>query len=73
MKIKRAVECGDNIRERLAEVYVNAFYDDVLKYFSKDKAKLIKIFACGFMLEYFYVAIMDKVWYIQKKIIYKIL
>jgi len=59
MKIKRAVECGDNIRERLGEVYVNAFYDDVLKYFSKDKAKLIKIFACGFMLEYFYVAIMD--------------
>ncbi len=59
MEIKRAIEFGDNIRERLGEVYVNAFYDDVLNYFSKDKAKLKKVFACGFLLEYFYVAIMD--------------
>jgi ribosomal protein S18 acetylase RimI-like enzyme len=59
MEIKRAIEFGDNIRERLGEVYVNAFYDDVLKYFSKDKAKLKKVFACVFLLEYFYVAIMD--------------
>ena len=59
MEIKRAIECGDDIRERLSEVYVNAFYDDVLKYFSKDKAKLKKVFAHGFLLEYFYVAIMD--------------
>jgi len=59
MEIKRAIEFGDNIKERLGEVYVNAFYDDVLKYFSKDKNKLKKVFACGFLLEYFYVAIMD--------------
>jgi ribosomal protein S18 acetylase RimI-like enzyme len=59
MEIKRAIEFGDDIRERLSEVYVNAFYDDVLKYFSKDKAKLKKVFACGFLLEYFYVAIID--------------
>jgi ribosomal protein S18 acetylase RimI-like enzyme len=59
MEIKRAIELGDSIRERLSEVYVNAFYDDVLRYFSKDKAKLKKIFAGGFLLEYFYVAIID--------------
>jgi len=59
MEIKRAVEFGDNIKERLGEVYVNAFYDDVLKYFSNDKDKLKKVFACGFLLEYFYVAIMN--------------
>jgi ribosomal protein S18 acetylase RimI-like enzyme len=57
MEIKRAIEFGDDIRERLGEVYVDAFYDDVLKYFSKDKAGLIKAFARGFLLEYFYVAI----------------
>jgi ribosomal protein S18 acetylase RimI-like enzyme len=59
MEIKRAAEFGDNIREKLGELYVNAFYDDVLKYFSRNKTKLIKIFACGFLLEYFYVAIID--------------
>ena len=59
MEIKRAIEFGEGIRERLSEVYVNAFYDDVLKYFSKDKAKLKKVFAYGFLLEYFYVAIID--------------
>ncbi len=59
MEIKRAAEFGDNIREKLGELYVNAFYDDVLKYFSKNKTKLIKIFACSFLLECFYVAIMD--------------
>jgi ribosomal protein S18 acetylase RimI-like enzyme len=59
MEIKRAVECGDDIREKISEVYVNAFYNNVLKHFSKDKAKLIKAFAHGFELEYFYVAIID--------------
>ncbi len=59
MEIKRAAEFGDNIREKLGEVYVNAFYDDVLRYFSKNKTKLIKLFACGFLLESFYVAIID--------------
>jgi len=59
MEIKRAIELGDVIRERLSEIYVNAFYDDILKYFSKDKAKLKKVFACGFLPEYFHVAVMD--------------
>ena len=59
MEIKQAMELGDDIRERLSEIYVNAFYNDVLKYFSRDKSKLKKVFANGFLLEYFYVAIMD--------------
>jgi ribosomal protein S18 acetylase RimI-like enzyme len=59
MEIKRATDFGDNIREKLGEIYVNAFYDDVLKYFSKNKAKLIKVFACGFLLDCFYVAEQD--------------
>jgi ribosomal protein S18 acetylase RimI-like enzyme len=59
MEIKRATEFGDNIKEKLGELYVNAFYDDVLKHFSKNKTKLIKVFACGFLLDYFYVAIID--------------
>jgi ribosomal protein S18 acetylase RimI-like enzyme len=59
MEIKRATDFGDNIREKLGELYVNAFYDDVLKYFSKNKSKLIKVFACGFLLDCFYVAIID--------------
>jgi ribosomal protein S18 acetylase RimI-like enzyme len=59
MEIKRATEFGDNIREKLGELYVNAFYDDVLKYFSKNKTKLIKVFSCGFLLDCFYVAIIN--------------
>jgi ribosomal protein S18 acetylase RimI-like enzyme len=59
MEIKRAIEFGNDIRERLSELYVNAFYDDVLKYFSRNKTKLIKTFSYCFLLEYFYVAIID--------------
>jgi ribosomal protein S18 acetylase RimI-like enzyme len=59
MEIKRASEFGDNIREKLGELYVNAFYDNVLKFFSRNKAKLIKIFACIFLLDCFYVAMID--------------
>jgi ribosomal protein S18 acetylase RimI-like enzyme len=59
MEIKHAMEFGDNIRKRLGELYVNAFYYDVLRYFSKNKSKLINLFACGFLLEYIYVVIED--------------
>jgi ribosomal protein S18 acetylase RimI-like enzyme len=59
MEIKRAAEFGDSIREKLGELYVNAFYDDVLKFFSRNKTKLIKLFACVFLLDCFYVAIID--------------
>jgi ribosomal protein S18 acetylase RimI-like enzyme len=57
--IKRAIELGDNIREKLSELYVDAFFEDGLKFFSKDKEKLKKAFCHVFELEYFYVAIID--------------
>lgn len=59
MEIKRAIELGDNIREKLSELYIEGFYNDGLKYFSRDKSKLIKAFTHVFVLEYFYVAIID--------------
>ena len=59
MEIKRAIDLGENIREKLCELYVEGFFDDGLKYFSKDKSKLIKAFNHVFLLEYFYVAIID--------------
>ena len=59
MEIKRAIELGDNIREKLSELYIEAFYDDGLKVFSKDKEKLIKAFTHVFVLDYFYVALID--------------
>ena len=59
MEIKRAVELGDSIREKLCELYIEAFYNDGLKNFSKDKAKLVKAFTHVFELEYFYVAVID--------------
>jgi len=59
MEIKRAIELGDGIREKLSELYVEAFFDDGLKYFSNDKTILEKVFAHVFLLEYFYVALVD--------------
>jgi len=52
MEIKRATNLADDIRERLSELYVEAFYNDGLKYFSKDKTKLKKAFTHVFVLEY---------------------
>ena len=59
MEIRRAIELGDNIQVKLSELYVNAFFNDGLKYFSTDKTKLVKVFAHVFLLEYFYIAIID--------------
>jgi len=59
MEIKRAIEFGGNIREKITELYVEGFFDDGLKFFSKDKVKLKKAFAPIFPIEYIYVAIID--------------
>ena len=59
MEIKRAVEFGENIREKISELYVEGFYDEGLKHFSKDKAKLKQAFAPMFHLENIYVAPID--------------
>ena len=58
MEIKRAIDWGGNIREKITEIFVDAYGKD-LQFFSKDKNKLIKAFTHIFVLEYFYIAIID--------------
>ncbi|MDR2484111.1 MAG: hypothetical protein LBD55_01800 [Treponema sp.] len=58
MEIKRAIDCGDAIREKFSALFVDGFGKD-LKYFSKDTNKLTKAFSHMFVLEYFYVAVLD--------------
>jgi ribosomal protein S18 acetylase RimI-like enzyme len=59
MEIKRAVEFDDAIRERISEIFAGAFGKD-LRFFSKDARKLVKAFSHMFVLEYFYVAVIDE-------------
>ena len=59
MEIKRAIDLGDNVSEKLSELYVDVFFDDGLKYFSKDRAKLKKAFSYVFLPENIYVAMID--------------
>jgi len=59
MEIKQAIEFSDNIRDKISDLYVEAFFDIALKHFSNDKDKLKKAFAPMFLLEYFYVAVID--------------
>ena len=58
MEIKQAIELGDNIKEKISEIFVDAFYEH-FEYFSKDTSKLIKAFSHMFVIEYFYVAIIN--------------
>ena len=60
MEIKKAIDLdlNGNIREKISEIFVDAYGKD-LQFFSKDKNKLIKAFTHIFVLEYFYVAIID--------------
>jgi ribosomal protein S18 acetylase RimI-like enzyme len=58
MEIKRAIELGDNIREKISEIFVDGFYKD-FKSISGDKNKLTKAFAHIFILDFFYVAIIN--------------
>jgi ribosomal protein S18 acetylase RimI-like enzyme len=58
MEIKKAIDFDENIKEKISEVFVDAYGKD-LNFFSKDKNKLIKALAHMFVLEYFYIAIID--------------
>jgi ribosomal protein S18 acetylase RimI-like enzyme len=58
MEIKRAFELDNNVREKISEIFVEAFYEH-FRYFSKDTTKLIKTFSHMFVLEYIYVAVID--------------
>jgi ribosomal protein S18 acetylase RimI-like enzyme len=59
MEIKRAMEFDDEIREKISALYVDAFYENAMKHFSKDKTKLANAFSHAFVLDYFYVALID--------------
>ena len=59
MEIKNANSFNDNIRETIAEIFVDAFFDSALKYISKNKETLKKIFTPMFVLEHFYVAVIE--------------
>ena len=43
MGIKKAVEFGENVRDKIGELYINEFYDAGLKHFNyqKEQANLI--------------------------------
>ena len=58
MEIKRAIDFDETIRKKISEIFVDGFGKD-LKYFSKDTNKLIKAFSHMFVLEYFYVAVIN--------------
>ncbi|MDR0411196.1 MAG: GNAT family N-acetyltransferase [Treponema sp.] len=58
MEIRPAEELGGNIREKISELFVHAFGKD-LKMISKDTDRLIKAFSHMFVLDYFYVGIID--------------
>jgi ribosomal protein S18 acetylase RimI-like enzyme len=58
MEIKRASEMDDNVREKISEIFVDGFSKD-FRSFSRNNNTLIKAFAHMFVLDVFYVAIMD--------------
>jgi ribosomal protein S18 acetylase RimI-like enzyme len=58
MEIKRAVELDGNVRDKISEIFVDGFSND-FRSFSNDKDKLTKAFAHMFVLDVFYVAIIN--------------
>jgi ribosomal protein S18 acetylase RimI-like enzyme len=58
MEIKLAKDLNENIKEKISELFVEAFGRD-LKIISNDTGKLIKAFSHMFVLDYFYVGIID--------------
>lgn len=58
MEIKQASEFGENIRKKISDIFVDGFIQ-WLQYFSKDSEKLSRAFAHMFILDSFYIAVMD--------------
>jgi ribosomal protein S18 acetylase RimI-like enzyme len=58
MEIKQASEFGDNIRKKISDIFVDGFIQ-WLQYFSKDSEKLSRAFAHMFILDSFYIAVID--------------
>ncbi len=58
MEIKRASEIGESARKKISDIFVDGFIQ-WLQYFSKDAEKLSRALAHMFVLEAFYVAVVD--------------
>lgn len=58
MEIIRASELGDSARKKISDIFVGGFIQ-WLQYFSKDAEKLSRAFAHMFVLEAFFVAVID--------------
>lgn len=58
MEIKVARELGGNTRSQISDIYTEGFQQWLI-YFSKDLGKLSAAFAHMFLLDYFYVAVVD--------------
>jgi len=56
MQLAKASDLPFNPRAQMAEIFTEGFYDQGIKFFSKDKAKLARAFAHMFILDGFYVA-----------------
>jgi len=57
MEFIKASELPFDPRHQMSEIFAEGFYEDGLKYFSKDKARLAKALAHMFILDKFYVAV----------------
>jgi ribosomal protein S18 acetylase RimI-like enzyme len=58
MEIKLAKDFDGDIRENICELFVEAFGKD-LEIISKDANKLVKAFSHMFVLDYFYIGVID--------------
>jgi ribosomal protein S18 acetylase RimI-like enzyme len=58
IEIKRASELGENTRKKVSEIFVDGFGKE-LRFFSKDSQQLAKALEHLFVLDVFYVAIID--------------
>ena len=58
MEIIRASEAGEGVRKKISDTFVDGFIQ-WLQYFSKDTEKLSHAFAHMFVLEDFYIAVID--------------
>ena len=58
MEIRRAIDLGDGTREKISEIFVDGFYDD-LRMLCGDRETLKKACAHMFVLKHFHAAIID--------------
>ena len=60
MEIWKASELGEFVREKIAEILVEEFYEIVFKFFTNDKTLLVKMFKPMLGLDFIYIAMIDE-------------